>query len=713
MNLQYITNTEPPPAESVLQYSISPDTVFVSTGTQQMYANLTITVFNPSQEAVTCQMFHFGFYVGAEYGDLTTSDTGIQTSSDQSSWTISKQATENPDNPTLYQFSAPASGMANQQLAPNQTLVFHLNRILINEAIGEGGVPIAINEVTGTQGNPTVVQGEITIAKTEPTLFAQLSVVPATPVQAGAPVTLNWQVTGSDHWQLYDYDTDTLLYDSVTGSPPDADSYGPILPQQNTNYELIAFHGQLFTTSYAEAMVMAAHFIGEPTATPSVINPGQSSVLSWKTKYASQLTISAADFQSVVLEAPAGQYDNFPQAPNNQWPVNPTETTSYSLAITGPGGSTDQRYVPVSVNVPPPVINSFTATPYTPGQSVTLKWETSNSSSATLSLKNLVTGQTTSFGSVPNVETSFPVTPPGSVVIYVLSVIGQGGEVTEQLIVTESPVMFGLDQLGPMIFDGTNLWIRDIWTNLFKIRPSDGKVLGQYSVSMTSTALDSLVFDGANIWISNADNNVTKIRASDGTVLGNYPIPGGYPGGMVFDGANIWVTGQGAVTTLRPSDGTAFGQNIVPSENSGGIAFDGENIWVANYNGVTKIRASDGSSQGNYDVGVGIYDVIFDGTNIWVSSFESSSVSKLRPSDGAVLETFQMEAAPYKLLSQAGYIWMANSADNTLSILDANTGALQGMISVGQFFRPQFLAFDGAYFWVTTAAGHVKTLMKL
>ena len=57
MNLQYITNTEPPPAQSVLQYSISPDTVFVSTATQPMYANLTITVFNPSTGAVTCQMF--------------------------------------------------------------------------------------------------------------------------------------------------------------------------------------------------------------------------------------------------------------------------------------------------------------------------------------------------------------------------------------------------------------------------------------------------------------------------------------------------------------------------------------------------------------------------------------------------------------------------------------------------------------------------------
>ena len=85
MDLQPITNNNPPPAQSVLQYSVNPDTVFVSTNTQPMYANLTITVFNPSQtDTVTCQMFQFGFYVGAAYGDLTAEMTGIETSSAQS-----------------------------------------------------------------------------------------------------------------------------------------------------------------------------------------------------------------------------------------------------------------------------------------------------------------------------------------------------------------------------------------------------------------------------------------------------------------------------------------------------------------------------------------------------------------------------------------------------------------------------------------------------
>ncbi len=715
MEPQYITNTAPPPAESVLQYSISPDTVFVSTGTQPMYANLTITVFNPSQEAVTCQMFHFGFSVGAAGGNLTTDVTGIETSSDQDNWTIAKQATVNPDHPTLYYYSVPSSGWADRQLAPQGSLVFHLNGIQI--AVGEGKAPFTITEVTGTRNNPSVVNGAIEITKTEPTLFAQLWVIPATPVEAGAPVTLKWEVTDSDHWQLYDYDTDTLLYDSLTSSPPDADSYGPILPQQNTNYELIAFHGQLFTTSFAEAMVMAAHFIAEPTATPSVINSGQPSVLAWKTKYASQLTISAADFQTVVLEAPAGQYDNFPQAPNNQWTVSPTETTSYSLAITGPGSSSDQRYVPVSVNVPPPVINSFTATPthYAPGQSVSLQWETSNSSSATLSLKNLVTGQTISLGSVPNVETNFPVTPPNSTVIYVLSVLGQGGEVTGGVLVIESPLTITLiDQPGALIFDGTNLWVATR-SYLLKIRPSDGAVLGQYTLVNGVSEPFTMLFDGANIWISSQDVNsqvgvVVKIRPSDGKVLGQYPMTV-YIQGITFDGENIWVAYASGATTglikLRASDGAVLG-NYSPIQGTA-VAFDGENIW-SGFNGLTKVRASDGSVLGVYAAEIFPWDIIFDGTHLWVSDTEvGNTVSKLRPSDGTVLGTFPTGLYPYKLLSHAGYIWVVNRQDNTVSILDANTGALQVTIPVGK--SPTSLAFDGTHFWVTNSSD--STLMKL
>ena len=141
MDLQYLTNNNPPPTQSVLQYSISPDTVFISTDQQTMYANLTVIVFNPSQtETVTCMAFQFGFLVGAEYGDLTASATGIQPSSDQTEWTISKLASEDPDNPNQYNYTVTpsAGGVHSLALAPEQSLYFHLNDIEINKAEASG-----------------------------------------------------------------------------------------------------------------------------------------------------------------------------------------------------------------------------------------------------------------------------------------------------------------------------------------------------------------------------------------------------------------------------------------------------------------------------------------------------------------------------------------------------------------------------------------------
>ena len=349
MNLQYITNTEPPPAQSVLQYSVNPDTVFVSTATQQMYANLTITVFNPSTEAVTCQMFHFGFYVGAEYGDLTAQTTGIQTSSGQTSLDISKEAIADPDAPSLYYYAAPPSGTAGLVLEPNQSLTFNINGVLINRSVGGGGAPLVIKEVTGANlNNLTIVEGEITITKKEPTLSAQLSVIPPTPVSPGDAIKVSWQVTGSNHWQLYDTKTDALLYDSQKSSPPNADSYTDH-PNQNTTYELIVWAGQLFTAQQAAAMVSAPTLSVSP---PSVtVDPLTDVTIDWTANYAQTVTINPPPASGpATVDATKGQ---------GSFVVRAAQTTTYTLYATGHNNiQSKQRYVIVNIN--PVRIDSFT-----------------------------------------------------------------------------------------------------------------------------------------------------------------------------------------------------------------------------------------------------------------------------------------------------------------------------------------------------------------
>ena len=436
MNPQFITNTNPPPAQSVLQYSISPDTVFVSTATEQMYANLTITVFNPQSESVTCQMFKFGFYVGGLYGDLTTSTVGIEASSHQGNWTISSQAKENPDTPTLYQFSAPASGMANQQLAPNQSLVFHLKEVLINSAVGEGEAPFVITEVTGTTGNPAVVQGAIDINKQEPALSATLSAIPPVPINPGDAAQLSWQVPGSNHWQLYDYDTETLLYDSKTSTPPHALSYGPVYPQHNTNYELVAWAGELFTTAYAEVMV----------ALPQISAQGPLSPVDALTKVIINWTATHAT--SVMLEP--GRLAADASSGSGQFTVEPAETTQYTLTAMK-GDYKSQPPATVSVYVNPVAINSFSYSPHMGiiGDKITLSWETKSAASCSIYPEPGTVPLNGSTEVSPSVETT-----------YILTANGQGGPQTKQI--TVSPISkrgwYLATHNGPVAFGGMFLF---------------------------------------------------------------------------------------------------------------------------------------------------------------------------------------------------------------------------------------------------------------
>ena len=451
-------------------------------------------------------MFQFGFNVGALYGDLTTSAVGIETVSDQSNWTISEDATVNPDDPTLYEFTAPASGMANQQLAPNQSLVFHLNGILINEAVGEGGVPIAITEATGTSGNPSIVAGEISISKEQPTLSAQLSVVPSTPVNPGQPVTLNWEVTGSDHWQLYDFDNETLLYDSEKSVPPNAHSYGPISPPVNTNYELLAFKGELFTPAYAEAMVRAVVINASGPENP--VNVLSDVQISWTTMYAQTVTIQPT---GQTADATTGQ---------GTFTVQMTEDTLYTLTATGMDNTSAHTSVQVYVN--PPSVVSFTATPliYQPGATVTLSWQTQSTITASLSYITLGSNEVISMGRVDVNNNDYPVQPTG-ITTYILTLEGQG-QTTGQIAIAPAPQDLtqnaGGYPIGGIIYDNVSqvIWVVN-QNSIVPLKASDGTMIGQ-PVSFGTTAL-AMAFDGTYIWVGLLQSGLAQVQASDGAVV--------------------------------------------------------------------------------------------------------------------------------------------------------------------------------------------------
>jgi hypothetical protein len=752
MNLQYIfDNSTSPPTQSVLQYAVAPDTVFISTGTQQMYANLTVTVFNPQSYTVICRLFKFGFYVGAQYGDLTTGATGVQTSSDQTSWTISAQATENPDTPTLYQFSAPSAGMTSFQLAPNQSLVFHLNGIQINSAVGGGGALIAITEVTGA--TPNVINGAITISKEQPTLSIQLfTASPPTPINPGSPLTLNWKVTGSDHQQLYNENTGALLYDSATSSPP-LTSYTDY-PSRNTAYELIAWAGQLFTVQQANAMVNAPQFIPpDPYASPSPVNPGGQTTLYWTTVHADTVTITAPGFTTVNVPAALGQYTI----------GSVSAQTTYTLTASTQGiSATDIKQVTVTVNLPAPSVTSFTASPVlsNPDGTVTLSWETAYTNSAHLKQKNLPTNVETDLGTVATNQSAYTAHPTG-ICKYTLGVYGQGGQAQGSVIAAQQQLIPIINSQATalqiharekltsggrpgmacdLIFDGANVWVAN-WVSAFKIQAGNGTVLGAYPASspspiFTPWALACVPSAGSVYVLSQNDCYVIKLSTADGSLTAAYPgssfaqpvnFPLGYA--IAVDANYIWVAFMlninpdpgnpnvplqynGAyVSKLSAANGSILGtyqianasQQLIPTS----IASDGTNVWVASNFGLTKLSGSDGTILGTYFQQSPPQYGVFDGSNIWVSC--SDGTVKQLDGSGNVLKNLQpvtgiqpnmgrpLIAQGMVCVSTASYD-SAGTYSQSLQLLQSSDGSVQANFTIAPYFTSY--AFDGTCFWL-------------
>ena len=155
-------------------------------------------------------------------------------------------------------------------------------------------------------------------------------------------------------------------------------------------------------------------------------------MLKWHTQWADKLTITADGFGTVTVIAPAGHYDTFPSAPGNQYAVHPNSTTTYTLEISGPNGSSDTNQVTVSVNGPQPILN-LTPNPRIspPDQEVKLTWTTSYAQSG-VSLFQRVPGQTdTQPVQVQQQGSDYP--PPAQPVeftSYVMTALGVGNQTT-------------------------------------------------------------------------------------------------------------------------------------------------------------------------------------------------------------------------------------------------------------------------------------------
>lgn len=304
------------------------------------------------------------------------------------------------------------------------------------------------------------------------------------------------------------------------------------------------------TPSTAPTLPVIASF----TASPSTITAGQSSTLSWGVTGATSVTLSGT---SGSATSPVT--------------VTPGSTTTYTLTATNSAGSSTATAV-VTVNVPPPVISSFTVSPatITAGQSSTLSWS--------------VTGATSVIVSGVSGAAVSPLTvTPAATTTYTLTATNAGGSMTAtaSITVNPAPTTFTLsvvDGFGSGTYPaGTNV---DVLANpagsgaAFNLWTGDTKYLvdaNSYHTTLTAPAGSSLTVTanytlgvpvvsptvaqvpGTNTGTS--ANRVTTPSPIISPITIGYEIPASHPKGIIFE---FHGTGGSYIDWFVQTDNVAF-----------------------------------------------------------------------------------------------------------------------------------------------------------
>jgi RHS repeat-associated protein len=217
-------------------------------------------------------------------------------------------------------------------------------------------------------------------------------------IQAGDAAVLLWNSTNAD----------SCVIEPGIGSVEPSGSIG-VSPAQTTEYTITA--RGLAGTASASAIVTVIH--PAPSASISAdqtsIMAGETALLSW----------SSAHADSAVIDNGIGAV-----SVNGSTTVLPEATTSYTIRVTGPGGTATDS-VAVNVNDPSPVSISAAPTSIEQGGSSTLSWTSANGQSA--HIDNGI--------GVVDVNGSIAVSPDHTTT-YTISVAGVAGSASAQAVVT-------------------------------------------------------------------------------------------------------------------------------------------------------------------------------------------------------------------------------------------------------------------------------------
>jgi hypothetical protein len=510
MQPQYIyDNSVTPPAQSLLQYSIAPDILWITTSNQtQTIVSLIITAYNNSQQAVQCRSLIFGILQGTTASFLSPNAANLPCRSDQQAiWKDpAYQSGGDPLNPNLYLYKTTPVTQQSGLLQPGQTLIFRINNIQVTKA--EGVSQLTIREMAG--GNLVNGSLPVQILNNQMLQIVQGSFQnsPASPINPGDQSQLTWAIFNADHWKLFNWDAAILLYKG------NGQSSLFVKPLENTNYQLIAYADvgeTIHTSAYTAAMVNPVTLTANINGQQSVTVDAQTPVLiSWQTQLANKIKLHADDGTSDQLKDASSGSGTFN--------VTPMQNTVYTLSAyyedatqTPPVDSTLVSHW-VTVNVNPPQIKSFTTSTQVPsiGAAATLYWQIESASVCS------VTPPGTYFRGANALQGSTQVTPAANnPPPYTL--LASAGAQSQPSSLQLRPMPHGWTnfswpaQWSPsalVLFNYQGqVWLTDTWNFNQSYRTSDGQNWTQVNVSTPATPVlnaNPLVFDdgtGLKMWL--------------------------------------------------------------------------------------------------------------------------------------------------------------------------------------------------------------------
>jgi len=233
---------------------------------------------------------------------------------------------------------------------------------------------------------------------------------------SASPSTINQGESSTLSWSVSDADKVTIT-PGVVGTVESSGSIS-VSPVVTTVYTLTATNsaGSVTATATVTVIPLSEPIVNIFSASPSTINQGESSTLTW--------AVSEAD--TVTITPEVGKV-----ASSGSTTVSPVVTTVYTLTATNGAGSVTATATVTVIPLSEPIVNIFSASPSTinQGESSTLTWSVSDADKVNI---NPWVGPIESSGSTT--------VSPVVTTVYTLTATNTAGSVTATTTVTVSSV---------------------------------------------------------------------------------------------------------------------------------------------------------------------------------------------------------------------------------------------------------------------------------